>query len=105
MYVHCLQTLQKRASDFVTDGCEPPCGCRDLNSGPLEEQSALLTAEPSHQPLLILSNIYYLLMYMKVEGQSEHSRSNQMCMCVCVCVCVFTPSEVRTLDALELYYR
>jgi hypothetical protein len=20
-----------------TDGCEPPCGCWDLNSGPLEE--------------------------------------------------------------------
>jgi hypothetical protein len=28
------------------DGCEPPCGCWDLNSGPLEEQSVLLTAEP-----------------------------------------------------------
>jgi hypothetical protein len=31
-------------------GCEPPCGFWDLNSGPLEEQSALLTAEPSLQP-------------------------------------------------------
>jgi hypothetical protein len=31
------------------DGCEPPCGCWDLNLGPLEGQSALLTAEPSHQ--------------------------------------------------------
>jgi hypothetical protein len=30
-------------SDPITDGCE-------LNSGPLEEQSVLLTAEPSHQP-------------------------------------------------------
>jgi hypothetical protein len=27
------------------DGCEPPCGCWDL----------ILTAEPSHQPLLGLS--------------------------------------------------
>ena len=27
--------------DPITDGCEPPCGCWDLNSGPLEEQSAL----------------------------------------------------------------
>jgi hypothetical protein len=35
---------------FVTDGCEPPCGCWELNSGPLEEQSVLLTTEPSHQP-------------------------------------------------------
>jgi hypothetical protein len=36
--VHCcyLLTHQKRASDPTTDGCEPPCGCRELNSGPLE---------------------------------------------------------------------
>ena len=27
-----------------------PCGCWDLNSGPLEEQSVLLTTEPSLQP-------------------------------------------------------
>jgi len=50
-----LQTHQKRASDPITDGCEPPCGCWDLNSGPLEEQSVLLTAEPSLQPI---SQIY-----------------------------------------------
>jgi hypothetical protein len=31
------------------DGCEPSCGCWDLNSGLLEEQSVLLTAEPSLQ--------------------------------------------------------
>ena len=43
-------THQKRASDPITDGCEPPCGCWELNSGPLEEQSVLLTAEPSLQP-------------------------------------------------------
>ncbi|WP_238841975.1 hypothetical protein, partial [Xylella fastidiosa] len=52
MYVRslCLQTLEKRASDAITDGCEPPCGCWELNSGPLEEQSLLLTSEPSLQP-------------------------------------------------------
>ena len=33
----------------VTDDCEPPCGGWELNSGPLEEQSVLLTAEPSLQ--------------------------------------------------------
>jgi hypothetical protein len=27
------------------DGCEPPCGCWDLNSGPSGEQSVLLTIE------------------------------------------------------------
>jgi hypothetical protein len=49
MWIHCccLQTHQKRASDPITDGCEPPCGCWDLNSEPLEEQPVLLTAEPS----------------------------------------------------------
>ncbi len=41
---------QKRAPDLFTDGCEPPCGCRELSSGPLEEQAMLLTAEPSLQP-------------------------------------------------------
>ena len=40
------QTHQKRALDLITDGCEPPCGCWQLNSGPLEEQLVLLTAEP-----------------------------------------------------------
>jgi hypothetical protein len=42
---------QKRASDLITGGCEPPCGCWDLNSGPLQEQSLLLPAEPSCQPI------------------------------------------------------
>ena len=35
---------------FITDGWEPPCGCWELNLGPLEEQSVLLTTEPSLQP-------------------------------------------------------
>jgi hypothetical protein len=41
---------QKRASDLITDGCETPCGCWELNSEPSEEQSVFLTAEPSLQP-------------------------------------------------------
>jgi hypothetical protein len=49
-YIGCsLRTYQKKASDPITDGCEPPCGCWDLNSGPLEEQLVLLTTEPSLQ--------------------------------------------------------
>jgi hypothetical protein len=31
-------------------GYEPPCGCWDLNSGPSEEQSVLLTAKPPCKP-------------------------------------------------------
>ena len=48
----CVPAGQKRAPDLITDGCEPPCGCWELNSGPLEEQAILLTTEPSLQPPL-----------------------------------------------------
>jgi hypothetical protein len=47
-----LQTHQKRASDPIKDGCEPPCGSWKLNSRSLEEQSVLLTAEPPLQPYI-----------------------------------------------------
>jgi hypothetical protein len=40
----------------ITDSCELLRGCWELNLGPLEEQSVLLTAEPSLQP----PNFYFL---------------------------------------------
>ena len=43
----CILVCEKRASDPITDCCEPPCGCWDLNSGCLEEQLAMLITEPS----------------------------------------------------------
>ena len=42
--------LKKRASDPPVDGCEPPCGCWELNPGPLEEQSVFLTTDLSPSP-------------------------------------------------------
>ena len=30
---------QKRAPDLIIDGCKPPCGGWELNSGSLEEQA------------------------------------------------------------------
>jgi hypothetical protein len=45
--------LFRGASDPITDGCEPPCGCWELNSVPLEEQSVLLTMELSLQLLFL----------------------------------------------------
>ena len=42
---------QKRVPDLITDGCEPPYSCRELNTGSLEEQPVLLAAEASLQPL------------------------------------------------------
>jgi hypothetical protein len=47
VHCNCLQMNQKRASDPIIDGCEPPCGCWEFNSGALEEQPVLLIAEPS----------------------------------------------------------
>jgi hypothetical protein len=66
-----------RALDPITDGCEPPCGCWELNSGPLEEQSVLLTAESSLQCqvwrygaasdcLQQLAMIYFMLCQLQV---------------------------------------
>ena len=50
-----ISACLKRASDPPIDGCEPPCGCWELNSGPLEEQPVLFTTEPSRQPIFPLS--------------------------------------------------
>lgn len=33
----------------LTGGCELPCGCRELKSGPLEDQLVSSTAKPSLQ--------------------------------------------------------
>ena len=45
----CMPTFQKRAPDLITDGCEPPCGCWELNPSTLEKQPVVLTAELSAQ--------------------------------------------------------
>jgi len=52
---------------LITGGCEASCVCWELNSGPLEEQSVLLTAEPSLQPLFSeFSFVLYLLVVVPV---------------------------------------
>jgi hypothetical protein len=49
---HIFPTLySKIVSIFVSEAC----GCWELNSGHLEEQSVLLTAEPSRQPGMFLT--------------------------------------------------
>jgi hypothetical protein len=62
VHCSCFQTHQKKALNPITDGCEPPYGCWEFNSGPLEEQSVLLTSEPSLQPpnLLLLGHTQLL---------------------------------------------
>jgi hypothetical protein len=56
--LHIHPACLKRASYRPIGGCEPPCGCWELNSGPLEEPLVLLTAEPSHQPQLCLIRLF-----------------------------------------------
>jgi len=69
VHCSCLQTYQKRASDPITDGCETPCWGWELSSGPLEEQSVLLTAEPSLQPPLhTFQHFSYNLMKKRLKN-------------------------------------
>ena len=57
----------------LTDGCEPPWGCWELNSGPLEQQSVLLTTEPSLQlQLWILLKVFFLGCHEGSAGKSTY---------------------------------
>ena len=56
VHCSCLHTHQKRASDHITDGSEPPYGCWELNSGPLEAQSVLISAPASYLQIFIFLN-------------------------------------------------
>jgi hypothetical protein len=62
----CIPPCQKKASDLIVDGCEPPYGCWELNSGPLEELPVLLTAEPSLQP----QKVFFFFMSKKYRWHS-----------------------------------
>jgi hypothetical protein len=46
--------------------CELPCACWELKLGPLEDQSVLLTAEPSLQPTFI----YLFLIFTRTMQNS-----------------------------------
>jgi hypothetical protein len=85
---HCsFQTHQKRASDSIPDGCEPPCGCWELNSGPLEEQSVLLTTEPSLQTsFLVFWDRVSLcsLGCLRTSSTDQAGLNSQISACLCL---------------------
>ena len=55
----CVMMAELLELELQIDSCELPCGCWELNSGPLEEQSEFLTTEPFLQPQeLILKAAY-----------------------------------------------
>ncbi|MQL00645.1 hypothetical protein EI005_25935, partial [Escherichia coli] len=58
--------------DPITDGCEPPCGYWELNSGPLEEQSVVLTTEPSLQ---LQQDVFYASFFKKISFVGQVVRS------------------------------
>jgi hypothetical protein len=70
-----LACMSVRLSDplLLNYSCEVRCGCWELNSGPLEEEPVLLTAETFLQP-------YFC------------------CLCVCVCVCVYVCRRERETE-------
>lgn len=59
------------------------CGCRELLSGPLQDQQTLLAAEPSLQPLLLtLNHIYvYVRVSAKTRGVGSEPGATGGCGC------------------------
>jgi hypothetical protein len=90
----CVSTLSlslETREEGIRSHYEPPCGCWDLNSGRLEEQSMLLITEPSLQPETGSLNVGWPwnsgdppISAFKCQDYILHS----VCVCVCVCVCV-----------------
>jgi hypothetical protein len=81
LYICTLEEGIRSHGATVIDGCELPCGCWELNPGPLQEQAVLLTAEPSLLSLTppFLGFLLYFLMwilnflYGKVSHNSDGS--------------------------------
>jgi hypothetical protein len=61
LHLRRCDSIGKRASDPVRGGHQSLCGCWELSSGPLEEQSVLLTTEPAIQPGHILKKQWFSL--------------------------------------------
>lgn len=59
----CTPVSQKRVPYLITDGCETPCGCWELNSGHLEEQLMLLSAEPFSKYLLLFLPLFQITLF------------------------------------------
>lgn len=65
----------------VTDRYELPCVCWKLNSGPLEEESALLASEPSLQPSNSNSHFTFISSHYSITKASFHLVTLKWCSC------------------------
>jgi hypothetical protein len=83
---------QKRAPDPITEGCEPPYGRWELNSGPLEEQTVHVTSEPSLQPSLgfLIFTWRYLWKWRVVRLEARRNCWLEAGVCVCLCTCILS---------------
>jgi hypothetical protein len=65
----------------VTSGSELPDmgGCWERNSGPLEEQQACLTNEPSLQPLHSIETFYFVVSHSVEEMIHMHGSKSKYC--------------------------
>ena len=94
----CLQKHQKKASDLLTDSCEPPCACWLLNSGPTEEQSVLLPTKPSRQPRQF---------YFSRQGFSACPELRSACLCLhyyCILIGLFLRQNLMQPRLPQTYF-
>lgn len=68
-----MPTGQQRAPNLIIDVREPPCGCLELSSGPLEDQPLLLTVQPSLQPSFSFK-FYLTLFYLGWAEEGGYKR-------------------------------
>jgi hypothetical protein len=60
IHMHAGPKEARRRWLIFWDKSELPCGCWELNLGPLEEQPVLLITEPSLRPSVFLDSLHYL---------------------------------------------
>ena len=66
MSTHCSCPQKHQKEDPITDGFKPPCGCWELNSGPLEEQSVFLNTKLSLQSLIDCLDFVFFLFVLEL---------------------------------------
>jgi hypothetical protein len=100
----CLCEGVRSLGTRVTDSCELPCGCWEFNPGPLEEQSVVLTAEPSLQPqtIQIFKRRWYILMSDTLSGFG--SKLIQWFACQSLRLKLFLLTNVTQLHPNDPFY-
>lgn len=87
MHSWCLRKSEedvRSSGTGITERCDSPCGCWELNPDPLAEQPVLLMAESSLQP----QDFCYFLILFECVG-----------LCVGICMEVQVPAEARGIRA------